>query len=87
MAVDLKVSEGTLLRRLHGGCSGESRVAPSSQLDEPSEELVFSILRRKVIQRGVCSSVPALMDAIRGFLDGCDSRKRPLAWVTTPEQV
>ncbi|MGH7693042.1 MAG: hypothetical protein ACREOA_10075 [Candidatus Dormibacteria bacterium] len=50
-------------------------------------ECWFSILHPQAIQRGVFRSVRALMDAIRGFLDGWETHQHPFAGVKTLEQV
>jgi hypothetical protein len=50
-------------------------------------ETWFSLLQRRAIQRGVVSSVAALKQAIRRFLDGWNDHSHPFAWVKTPEEV
>ena len=50
-------------------------------------ETWFSLLQRRAIQRGVFSSVAALKQAIRRFLDGWNDHSHPFAWVKTPEEV
>lgn len=50
-------------------------------------ETWFSLIQRRAIQRGVFSSVAALKQAIRRFLDGWNDHCHPFAWVKTPDEV
>lgn len=50
-------------------------------------EVWFSILQRRAINRGVFTSVSALIAAIERFLTAWNTRKKPFAWVKSAEQI
>jgi hypothetical protein len=60
---------------------------PTSASSVNQVETWFSLLQRRAIQRGVFSSVAALKQAIRRFLDGWNDHSHPFAWVKIPEEL
>lgn len=68
-------------RRLH------LHFTPTSASWMNQVETWFSLLQRRAIERGVFTSLAALLDAIQRFLDGWNDTKKPFAWVKSAEQI
>ena len=50
-------------------------------------EVFFSIITRQAIRRGTFRSVPELIDAISGFIDGWNDRCQPFTWTKTADEI
>ena len=50
-------------------------------------EIFFGIITRQAIRRGTFTSVPDLIGAIRGFIDGYNQRCKPFTWTKTADQI
>ena len=50
-------------------------------------EIFFSIITRQAIRRGTFRSVPELIDAISGFIDGWNDRCQPFTWTKTADEI
>ena len=50
-------------------------------------EIFFGIITRQAIRRGTFTSVPDLIAAIRGFIDGWNDRCQPFTWTKTADEI
>jgi hypothetical protein len=50
-------------------------------------EIFFGIITRQAIRRGTFTSVPDLIGAIRGFIDGYNERCEPFHWTKTADEI
>jgi len=50
-------------------------------------EIFFGIITRQAIRRGTFTSVPDLIEAITGFIDGWNERCQPFAWAKDADTI
>jgi transposase len=50
-------------------------------------EIFFGIITRQAIRRGTFDSVPALIDAIKTFIDGWNERCQPFVWTKDADTI
>ena len=50
-------------------------------------EILFGIITRRAIRRGMFTSVPDFIAAIETFIDGWNDRCGPFVWTKTADQI